>query len=77
MYGDPSEPIILHRVATNYCLGVSECRVIVGVERCLAAIFDERHFVFEPMEEFVFIPMPWRWLDQSPGGRCMRMHRNQ
>jgi hypothetical protein len=57
VYGDPSEPIILHRVATNYCLGVSGRRAIVGVERCLASIFDERHFVFERMEEFVFIPV--------------------
>jgi hypothetical protein len=59
VYDDPSEPIVL-QVATNYCLGVSERRAIVGAERCLATIFDERHFVFEHMDEFVFIPMPWR-----------------
>lgn len=59
--------MVLHRVATNYCLGASERRAIVGVERCLATIFDERHFFFEHMEELAFIPIPWRWLDQLRG----------
>ena len=50
-----------------------DCRAVASPQKRLATVLDERHFAFEQLDDSSSSLCQWRWLDQPPGGRVIRL----